>query len=140
MVHGRLSCGVPVIIEKAFDAPHRRDGNILIPQLPPREIHHVLLRDTPNHPLDLLGVHPSARGDDLATNVFGDGGGAVQGEEDGGFELGLGPLGFGAGDVVGEAGPFAEGEVDEVVDLSFVFGDEVDPPEASGLLVTVADE
>jgi len=53
--------------------------------------------------------------------------------------LGLGPLGFGAGDVVGEPGPFAEGEVDEVVDLGFVFRDEVDAPEPSGLLVTVAE-
>jgi len=37
--------------------------------------------------------------------------------------LGFGALGFGFGDVVGETRPFAEGEVDEVVDLGFVFGD-----------------
>ncbi len=53
--------------------------------------------------------------------------------------MGLGPLGFGAGNIVGEAGPFAEGEVDEVVDLGFVLRDEVDAPEASGLLVTIAE-
>lgn len=53
--------------------------------------------------------------------------------------MGLGPLGFGAGDVVGEARPFAEGEVDEVIDLGFVLRDEVDAPEPSGLLVTIVE-
>ena len=111
-----------------FNAPYRRNSDILIPQLPSREIHHILLRDPPYHPFDLLRVHASACRDNLAPDIFRNGGSAVKGEEDGGFELGFGALGFGAGDVVGEAGPFAEGKVDEVVDLGFVLCDKVDTP------------
>lgn len=40
----------------------------------------------------------------------------------------FGALDFGFGDIDAETGPFAEGEVDEVVDLGLVFGDEVDAP------------
>jgi hypothetical protein len=35
----------------------------------------------------------------LATNVFGDGGGAVKRQEDGGLQLSLGALDLGLGDV-----------------------------------------
>lgn len=42
----------------------------------------------------------------------------------------FGTLDFRLGDGLGEAGPFAEGEVDEVVDAGDFVGDEVDAPEA----------
>lgn len=54
--------------------------------------------------------------------------------------MGFGALGFGFCDVVGEAGPFAEGEMDEVVDLGFVFCYEVDAPEADEVSVVVSLE
>ncbi len=117
-----------VVVQKSLNASHRTDRHILIPQLPPRPRHNVLLADASDDALYLLWVHAAAGGDDLAAYIFGDGGGTVEGEEDGGLELGFGALGFGFGDVVGEAGPFAEGEVDEVVDLGFIFCDEVDAP------------
>lgn len=66
----------------------------------------------------------------MPANVFGYGGGAVEGEQDGGFELRFCALGFGFGDVVGETRPFTEGKVDEVVDSSFVFSDQIDAPES----------
>ena len=74
----------------------------------------------------------------MATYVFGYGSSAVEREKDGGFELGFGALGFSFCDIVGEAGPFAEGEVDEVVDLGFVFCNEVDAPETDEVLVVVS--
>lgn len=67
----------PVIVQETLYASHRRNGDILIPQLPPCEIHHILLADTPNHPLNFLRIHSSACRDDLATNVFCDRGGTV---------------------------------------------------------------
>ena len=66
----------------------------------------------------------------MPTNVFRYGGGAVEGEQDGGFELRFGALGFGFGDVVGETRPFTEGKMDEIIDSSFVFCDEIDAPES----------
>lgn len=117
-----------VIIKQPFDAPHRADRHILIPQLFPRKRHDVLFGNLPDDPLDFFGVHPAAGGHDLPADVFGDGGGAVEGQEDGGLQLGFGAFGFGFGHVVGKSGPFAKGEVHEVVDLFLVFCDEVDSP------------
>lgn len=122
----------PIIIQQPLDTPHRTNRHILIPQLHPREIHHVLLRDGADDALDLLGAHTATSRHDLPADVLGHGGGAVEREQDGGFELGFGALGLGFGDVVGKARPFAQREVDEVVNLRFVFGDEVDAPEAVG--------
>lgn len=48
----------------------------------------------------------------MTTNVFGDSGGAVKAEEDGGLELSLGTLNLGGGNAVGQASPLAESEVD----------------------------
>lgn len=65
----------------------------------------------------------------MAANVLGNGRGAVKGQEDGRLELGLGALNLGLADAGGETRPLAEGEVDEVVDLLELVGDEVDTPE-----------
>ena len=65
----------------------------------------------------------------MATDIFSDGGGAVKREEDGSFELGFGTFGLSFGDVEGEAGPLAEREVNEIVDVGNVLGDQVDTPE-----------
>jgi hypothetical protein len=43
--------------------------------------------------------------------------------------LSLGALDLSLGDVEGQAGPLAESEVDEVIELSKVLADEVDTPE-----------
>jgi hypothetical protein len=119
----------PGVVEKALDASHRADGDILIPQPPLGKVHHILLRDAVDDALDLGRFHPPARGDNLAANVLGDGGGAVEREEEGSLELGLCPLNLGLGDVGGETGPFPEREVDEVIDRAELVGDEVDTPE-----------
>jgi hypothetical protein len=65
----------------------------------------------------------------LAADVLSDGGGPIERQEDGGFELGLRALGLGFGNTVREAGPFTEGEVDEIIDLGYVVADKVDTPE-----------
>lgn len=119
----------PGVVEEALDASHRADGDILVPQPPLGKVHHVLLRHAVDDALDLGRLHPPSGGDDLAADVLGNGGGAVEGEEDRSLELGLCPLNLGLGDVGAEARPFAEGEVDEVVDLRKLVGDEVDTPE-----------
>lgn len=125
-----------IIIQQPLNTPHRTDRYVLVPQLPLRKRHHVLLRDSSNHPLDLHGIHSPTGRDDLAANVFCDGGCAVEGQQDGGFELRFGALDFCFTHIDGEAGPFAQGEVDEVVDLGLVFGDEVDAPEARIVNIT----
>lgn len=94
----------------------------------PRKCHNILLSNGANDALDFLGAHSPACSDNLAADVLSDGGGAVEGEQDGGFELGFCALDFGFGDGVGEARPFAEGEVHEVVDAGYFVGDEVDAP------------
>jgi len=120
-----------LVIQKSLDASNGADRDVLIPQLPLGKAHDLLLRDLRDDTLDLLRAHAAAGSDDLAADVLGDGGRAVQREEDGSLELGLGTLNLGLGDVVGEAGPLAEGEVDEVVQAGEVVGDEVDSPETN---------
>jgi len=120
-----------VVIQQTLNGPHCADCHILVPELLLRESHDVLLGNAANDTLNLGGIHSSARGDDLTTNVFCHRGGTVEGKEDGCLQLRFGPFGLGFADVEGEPGPFAQGEVDQVVDLGFVFGDQVDPPKAA---------
>ena len=86
-----------------LNLPNSTNSNIPIPKLLPTESHNVLLCDLTNNALNLLRRHATARRDDLAADVLGDGGGAVEGEEDGGFELGFCALDFPFGYVVAEA-------------------------------------
>lgn len=120
------------VVEQRLDGTNGRDGNVLVPNLSPCKVHHVFRCHCVDGPLDLAGAHPSAGGDNLATNVLGQGGGAVKRQEDGSLELGLGALGLGFADGLGQAGPLTQGEVDEVVNLGKLVGDEVDTPETVG--------
>lgn len=119
-----------LVVEETGDVTNSRDGNILIPKLPLCEVHDVLLGDGGDDALNLLWAHAAAGGDDLASDVLGNGGGAVKGKEDRGLELGLGALNLGLSHIVGEAGPLAESEVDEIIQAGGVLGDHVDSPEA----------
>lgn len=117
------------IVEQTLNAADRADSNILIPDLLVGEVHNVLGGNGINDALDLTGAHAATGGDDLATNVLSDGGGAVKGEEDGGLELGLRALNLSLGNVGAETGPLAESEVDKVVDAVELVRDKVDTPE-----------
>lgn len=125
----------PVVVEDALDAADRANGHILVPDLAAGEVHHVLLGDLADRLLDVLRCQAAAGRDDLATDVLGHGGGAVQGQQDRGLELGLGALHLGGGDVEAQARPLAQGEVDQVIELGQVLGDEVDTPETGRGLV-----
>ena len=118
-----------VVVEDGLDAADSAHGNVLIPQFAGGEVHDILLGDLADRALDVLGAEAAAGGDDLATNVFGNGGGAVKGEEDGGLQLSLSALNLSGGDVVAQAGPFTEGEVDEVLEAGDVLGGQVDTPQ-----------
>ena len=120
-----------LVVKHALDAANGADGDILVPEFPLGKVHDVLLRDTVDGSLDLAGVHAAAGGDDLSADILGNGRGAVQGQKDGGLQLGLGALNLGLGNVVGEARPLAEGEVNEVVDSGKLVRDEVDTPETA---------
>ena len=74
----------------------------------------------------------------MTANVLGDGGGTVQGQEDGGLQLGLGTLNLGGGNVAAQARPLAEGEVDQVIEVGQVLGNQVDTPE-TGKEVSMRD-
>ena len=125
-----------VVVQNSLDAADGAHGNVLVPQLAGGKVHHVLLGDLADRALNVLGAEAAASGDDLATNVFGNGGGAIQGKEDRGLQLGLGALNLGGGDVVAQAGPLTEGEVDEVLKTVGVLGGQVDTPET----VTVSQD
>ena len=119
-----------IVVQKPLDATHRTDRNVLVPEFPLCKFHHVLFTNSSHNTFHLIGAQATPCGDKLPADVFGYGGGAVEGEQNGGFELGFCALGFGFGDVVGETRPFTEGKVDEVVDSGFVFCDQVDAPES----------
>jgi hypothetical protein len=76
-------------------------------------------------------LEAAASGDDLAADVLSDGGGAIERQEDRSLKLGLSTLNLGGGDVVAQARPLAESEVDQVIELSKVLADKVDTPETN---------
>ena len=117
------------IVEETLNLTDSRHGNVAIPQFPLSKAHDVLFGNGTDNTLDLLGCESPASGDDLATNVLGNGRGSVERKEDAGLELGLGALDLGGRDAVRETGPLAESEVNEIVDARDVVGDEVDTPE-----------
>lgn len=105
------------VIEQTLDRTNGRDGDILVPNLSACKVHHILSCHCVDSSLNFSGAHTSASGDDLAANVLGKGGGTVKREQDGSLELGLGTLGLGLTDGLGQARPLTQGEVDKVVDL-----------------------
>lgn len=117
------------VVEQILDGTDSRDGDVLVPDLSSCKVHNVLGCHCVDRTLNLAGGRPSAGGDDLATDVLGQGGGAIKRQEDGSLQLGLGTLGLGLADGLGQAGPFTQGEVDEVVNLGELVGGEVDTPE-----------
>jgi hypothetical protein len=93
--------------------------------------HDVLGSNGVNSSLNLFRTQSSACGDNLASNVLGDGSSTVKGEKDGSFELRLGALGFGFANVVGETRPFTESEVNKIINSGNFVGYEIDTPETS---------
>ena len=112
-----------------LNTTQRTNCNILIPNPALGKVNNVFFGDLTNNPLNLGRVHPPASSNDLATNVFGDSGGAVKREEERRLELGFCALDFRLCHSLCEAGPLAKGEVHEVVDSSNFIGDEIDSPE-----------
>lgn len=119
------------VVKQRLNATNGRNGNILVPDLSLSEVDDVLGSDGIDCPLDLAWAHSSASGDDLSANVLGKGSGAIQRQQDGGLELGLGALDLGLGDGLGKAGPLAQSKVHKVVDTGKLVSNEVDTPETT---------
>ena len=126
-----------LIIEQSLDAADGRNSDVLIPDPPLCKADDVVGGDSVDGSLDLAGAHPSAGGHDLSANVLSQGGGAVQGQQNRGLELGLGALDLSFGNGLGEARPLAHDEVHEVVDAGELVGHEGDAPETIKGLVHV---
>lgn len=123
--------GVPqsLVIEQTLNLANGADGDVLVPQVSVSKVGDILVGDGIDLALDLAGAGAAASGDQLATDVLGNSGGAVQGQQDRGLQLGLGALDLGLADVGAETHPLADGEVDKVVQAGGVVSDEVDTPE-----------
>ena len=117
------------VVEQTLDLADGGNGDVAVPKLALGEVHDIVGRDGTDNALDLFRRKAAAGGDDLASNVLGNGGGAVEGQEDGGLELGLGTLNLGLAHVEAEARPLTESEVDKVVQAGDGVGNEVDTPE-----------
>lgn len=65
----------------------------------------------------------------MSADILGNSRGAIQRQEDGSLELGLGALNLGLGDVDGETSPLTESKVNKVVNLGELVGHKVDTPE-----------
>ena len=84
----------PGVVQETLNSAYSANGNILVPQLLPAKVHDVFLSYTIYCSFHVFGAHPPSSRDDLTTNVFGDSGGAVEGEQNGCFELSFGTLHF----------------------------------------------
>lgn len=120
-----------LVIKDTLNAADGTHGDILVPELAVGELHDVLLGDLTDGTLNVLGREAAASGDDLATNVLSNGGGAVKREEHRGLELSLGTLNLGGVDVEAQTGPLTESEVNEVVETGQVVRNKVDTPETA---------
>ena len=83
------------VVEETLNLADGRNGDIAVPEFPLGKAHDILLGNGTDDTLDLLGCESAAGGDDLASIVLGDGGGAIEGKVDAGLELGLGALDLG---------------------------------------------
>ena len=117
------------VVQETLNAANSTNSDVLVPYFAVGEVHDFLLGDLVDNTFNLTGVHPTTGGDELAADVLGDGGCAIEGQENGGLQLGLGALDLGLGNITREAGPLTEGEVDKIVDAGELVGDEVDAPE-----------
>lgn len=91
--------GDALVVEKTLDGTVSTDGEFLVPELGVGEVHDVLGGDAADGSLNVFGAQAAASGDDLTANVFGDGGGAIERQKDGGLQLSLGAFDLGLGDV-----------------------------------------
>lgn len=119
----------PRVVEQTLNLAYCRNGNILVPDALLGKLHNIVGGDSIDGALDLARAHAPAGRDDLAADILGQGGGAVQGQQNGCLELGLGTLGLGFGHGLGETRPLAQSKVDEVVDAVDLVSDEVYTPE-----------
>lgn len=129
--------GVPqsLVIEQTLNLANGADGDVLVPQVSVSKVGDILVGDGIDLALDLAGAGATASGDQLATDILGNSGGAIQGQQDRGLQLGLGTLDLGLADVGAETHPLADGEVDKVIQAGGVVSDEIDTPETIKVLV-----
>jgi hypothetical protein len=119
------------VVEQTLDLADSGDGNVAVPELALGEVHDIVGGNGANNALDLFRRETAAGGDNLASNVLSDGGGAIKGQKDGGLELSLGTLNLGLAHVEAEARPLTESEVHEVIQTSNLVRNKVDTPETS---------
>jgi hypothetical protein len=123
--------GDTLVVEHTLNVSKGTDGKLFVPQLLLGKFHDILGGELSNGAFDVFGAQATAGGDDLAANIFGNGGGTIERQEDGGLQLSLGALNLGFSDIERQARPFTESEVDEVVKLSEVLAYKVDTPETT---------
>jgi hypothetical protein len=75
--------GDTLVVEQTLNGTVGTNGEVLVPELQVGKVHNVLGGDLSDCPLNVLSVETAARCDDLATNVLGNGGGAVKRQKDG---------------------------------------------------------
>jgi hypothetical protein len=123
--------GDTLVVEHTLNVSESTDGKLFVPQLLLGKFHDILGGELSNGAFDVFGAQAAAGGDDLAANVFGNSGGAIERQEDRGLQLSLGTLNLGLGDIERQTRPFTESEVDKVVELSEVLAHKVDTPETT---------
>lgn len=87
----------PLVVEQILNAANSRNSDILVPNLLLRKPHNVLGGNGVDGALNLARTRAAAGGDNLAANVLGQGGGAIQRQQNGSLQLRLGTLGLGLG-------------------------------------------
>jgi hypothetical protein len=118
----------PVVVKEAFDASHRADCNVLIPEILIGESHNILLRNLANHALDLVRLHTASSGDNLAAHIFCNCSRTVKRQQDGRFQLRFSSFSLSLGYVERQTRPLPEGEVDQVIDMRLILSHQVDSP------------
>ncbi|KAI3480564.1 hypothetical protein L1887_57284 [Cichorium endivia] len=118
-----------VVVKDTLDLAVGGEREVGIPQVGAGHTLDVLDADRVNGRLDLLRRVALAGGDELSSNVLGNGGGAVEAEQQARLELRLGTLHLTLGGCGAHALPLTKREVDEIVELQEVLRDHVDTPE-----------
>lgn len=119
------------VVKDTLDLAVCGKGKVGIPQIGSRNTLDVRNADRVNGGLDFLWGVSLAGGDELSSDVLGNGGGTVETKQQTGLELSLGTLHLTLGGSSAHSLPLTESEVNQVVELKEVLRDHVDAPKTS---------
>ena len=118
-----------LVVQYTLHTANSTDGNVLIPNLVAGKSLHIIRCDSTNNALNLLRASSSASGNQLSSNVLGNGCCAVKRQQKRCLELRLGALDLAFCNTVAQSRPVSESEVNKIVQTRQLVRNHVNTPQ-----------